>query len=261
MKKLMLFLFVFTLTGCAMMQTYRVPVNDYYKPLPSYPLKLLVYYQPSIEGNSLLEKESSRYKHGSGGGFGHCVTFLDNQLLETELEQYVRENMYYFRIFHGSFIVKKFNSAFERMFTELKRSYAEEQAARLSEAKSKGVDLLCDVVKDTQEFKFSIRDNFGKRLFKAVITGPFPIKTAYTTSTDVKIKVAFYLPDGSVVSEKTYPYSMAEVLHEYPTNAFKTAAEKANGQFGRGIDEIITQAIEDLGNSETFKELVGSKSQ
>ena len=135
------------------------------------------------------------------------------------------------------------------MFEEAERSYVADLKTRLLELKSKKLDLLCDVVKVTQVFKFDKRKKFDKTLIKEIHAEHSP----YIGKTDIEIKVSFYLPDGSVLSQKTYAYGIAEPMSK---GSFEAVVNKSNGQFSRGVDEILTEAIRNLTGSEKFKQLI-----
>lgn len=256
MKKLIPFLFLFILTGCAITQSYLFNVEDYCKPLPSYPLKLLVYYQPNIEGNQLLEKETVLYRNTTSICYRFAAT--GEHLLEDPAEK-ITKKFGQFKILYGSFIVKKFSSAFNEMFKEVKRSYSADRTERLLEAESNNSDLLCEIVKVKHEFELKKLESSAEMFVKAILMGPFLRKAPYECRTDAEIKVTFYQPDGSVLSERIYPYSLVEPLDVYENEVFNGVVRQSNEQFGKGVDEIISQAVEDLKNSEEFKELKNSK--
>lgn len=230
MKELISLLFLLVLAGCATTQSYDLQVTEYEKPLPHYPLKLTAYYKPNLEGNQLIELEYKEYKAKAG----------------------------HFRVVYGSIIVKKFDSAFARMFRETERSLVSDRATRLLEAKSKDSDLLCDIKLLNNSFKWEKQEGFVKDVVKGILN-PFPRKSEYSAETDFEIKISFYKPDGSVMTESTYPYAITEPLYLSLSEWAQPLLEKSNGQFSRGIDEIIGRAVDDLSNLEEFKKLVSSR--
>lgn len=226
MKRLVPFLFLLILAGCATAkQSYHYEIKEYVKPLPNYPLTAAVYYKPRVEGSQLFEMEFNQYGTAKTG---------------------------YFRVAFGSITFTKFNSAFKKMFKETQRSLVTDRPTRLLETKSKNYDLLCDIELVEHSFRWEKQEGFAEGYVKQMFN-PLPRKVEYKAATDFKIKVSFYAADGSVVLEKTYPYAASEPAYLSLTNWTAVLLETGNRHFSNGVDEIISKVADDLRNSEKFK--------
>lgn len=233
MKKLIFSLFFLVIVaGCATTpKTYDYEIQNYAKQLASYPLKAGIYYQPDVKGN---------------------------QLLEMEYNQYGTDKTGYYRVVYGAIVVKKFDSAFARMFTKPERSYVADLPTRFLEAKSKNLDLLCEIKLLKKSFKSEKQEGIVKSLAKAIII-PLPTKTQYSATTELEMRICFHTPDGTVTFEKTYPFTTTESVYISLDDWTKILLDSSNNQFSNGIDEIISRMADDLGNSEKFNELVDSR--
>lgn len=227
MKKIIALLLIFSLTSPVPAfafwgkKDHFTDIKDYAGYTENCSLKLLLYYKPCLEGNMLFDSEYFQYGTAKTGTY---------------------------RMLYGYIITKKFNSAFNKMFKAVERSHVEDLKVKLLEAKSKDADLVCDVNLINKSFMFDKRRKFSKEILET-LSGRKP---PYVSQTDVEIEVAFYLTDGSVASKKTYSRTIYEPVYKRTVAAI---ADRVNYDFAKGVEEILTEAINDLTNSEKFKQI------
>jgi len=233
MKKLIPLLLLLVLAGCATASKYQLQITEYEKPLPKYPLKASVYYKPNVK---------------------------DSQLFEMEYNQFGSNALGTFKAGYGAITFTKFNSAFSKMFRETERSLVADRPTRLLEAQSKNTDLLCDIEFSDYSFDSKQKEGFMEGMVKGMFN-PFPRKIEYSAESKFNIKLSFYKPDGSVVLEKTYPYSVAESIYYDMAGCLMALYEASNEQIKKGVDEIIGRMSDNLKYSDSFIELVNARAQ